>query len=105
MAEASADKSRDKNDKHENEDMAEWERRLVEGDLPEDFLAVTEPQNKVQESQSPATGLLVDIPTVTASNAKHEDADTPPVTTTKRKHISKKLLTVTSRIDFPCLGR
>ena len=94
MAEASADKSKDKNDKNENEDMAEWERRLVEGDLPEDFLAVTEPQSKVQENQRPATGLLVDIPTVTASNAKHEEAEIPPETTTKRKHFSE-LLTVT----------
>lgn len=106
MAEAAADKSTDKND---NEDMAEWERRLAEGDLPEDFLAVTEPQNKSQESQSPATGLLVDIPTVTASNAKHEDPEVPKDTTTtstKRKHIllriTRVLQCVTSLMKFFC---
>lgn len=60
------------------DDMAEWERRLVEGDLPDDFLEVTEPQNQGNETKSAeakkptsgaATGLLVDIPTVTSSNS------------------------------------
>ena len=58
---ASADKTKDKSsDKNDNEDMAEWERRLADGDLPEDFLAVTEPQGAsatqpVQESQRQTT--------------------------------------------------
>ena len=86
---ASADKTKDKSsDKNDNEDMAEWERRLADGDLPEDFLAVTEPQGAsatqpVQESQRPAaaTGLLVDIPTVEATNAAQEfDAFNQPPT-------------------------
>lgn len=73
-----ADKIKDKSDKNDNEDMAEWERRLADGDLPEDFLAVTEPQGAtsasppVQASQVPATGLLVDIPTVEATNDAKE---------------------------------
>ena len=85
MAESLA---KDKGDKDNIEDnMAEWERRLAEGDLPDDFLEVTEPGTVIdkrsvttaaasdpqaaqikQQQQQPATGLLVDIPTVTASN-------------------------------------
>lgn len=65
------------------DDMAEWERRLVEGDLPDDFLEVTEPQNETKvESEKPAsgaaTGLLVDIPTVTSSNTVPQE---PPSST------------------------
>ena len=71
------------------DDMADWERRLAEGDLPEDFLEVTEPQNKSQSqagsaqaasaiSPPPATGLLVDIPTVTASNSVPQEKILPP---------------------------
>ncbi len=79
------------------EDMAEWERRLAEGDLPDDFLEVTEPQNggkdtnlttKAATSSDPnsselngsraPTGLLVDIPTVTSSNSVPEDQVPPP---------------------------
>ena len=109
MAEASGDAGKDKRPNSGNssdstnkdniEDMAEWERRLAEGDLPEDFLAVTEPQNdggrgngdgnrKLPESpaRSPhhhhrevaPTGLLVDIPTVTASNSVPMDRVPPP---------------------------
>ena len=65
------------------EDMAEWERRLVEGDLPEDFLEVTEPSAQPKKNQpehdkeDAATGLLVDIPTVTASNSVPQ-AQVPP---------------------------
>lgn len=76
-----ADRIKDKSDKNDNEDMAEWERRLADGDLPEDFLAVTEPQGatsappSVPASQIPATGLLVDIPTIAATNdAKETEA-------------------------------
>ena len=63
--------------------MAEWERRLVEGDLPEDFLEVTEPSAQPKKNQpehekeDAATGLLVDIPTVTASNSVPQ-AQVPP---------------------------
>jgi len=72
------------------EDMADWERRLVEGDLPEDFLEVTEPsaQNKQEQTANgvtehgatadAATGLLVDIPTVTSSNSVPQDHVPPP---------------------------
>ena len=39
--------------------MADWERRLVEGDLPEDFLEVTEPsaQNKQEQTANEVTGI------------------------------------------------
>ena len=39
--------------------MADWERRLVEGDLPEDFLEVTEPsaQNKKEQTANGVTGI------------------------------------------------
>lgn len=66
------------------EDMADWERRLVEGDLPEDFLEVTEPQEQDKKAKNEAsaaceaTGLLVDIPTVTASNSVPQDRIPPP---------------------------
>jgi len=63
--------------------MAEWERRLAEGDLPEDFLAVTEPQSKPQNTQDAATGLLVDIPTVKASNSKNPETPHEPTTASK----------------------
>ena len=85
MAEATADKSKDKNERSDNEDMAEWERRLAEGDLPEDFLAVTEPQSKPQNTQDAATGLLVDIPTVKASNSKDPETPHEPTTASKSK--------------------
>ena len=84
-----ADRIKDKSDKNDNEDMAEWERRLADGDLPEDFLAVTEPQGAtsasppVQASQVPATGLLVDIPTVEATN------DAKPVEASSHQSLSK----------------
>ena len=73
------DKSNSDKDNTSIDDMAEWERRLAEGDLPEDFLEVTEPQTPDQpvstsqpksNAQQPSTGLLVDlIPTVTATNS------------------------------------
>ena len=76
---AKDDKSNSDKDNTSIDDMAEWERRLAEGDLPEDFLEVTEPQTPDQpvstsqpksNAQQPSTGLLVDlIPTVTATNS------------------------------------
>ena len=65
------------------DDMAEWERRLVEGDLPDDFLEVTEPsgQKKPEEVTPPSdatTGLLIDIPTVTSSNSVLPQDHVPP---------------------------
>ena len=69
------------------DNMADWERRLAEGDLPEDFLEVTEPgadKNSKRTTAVPtptaATGLLVDIPTVTASNSVPTSSSSPPPT-------------------------
>ena len=87
---ADAKDKQNSGDKDIADDMADWERRLAEGDLPEDFLEVTEPQNQSQSqagsvqaaaatiSTPPATGLLVDIPTVTASNSVPQEKVPPP---------------------------
>jgi len=86
---ADAKDKQNSGDKDIADDMADWERRLAEGDLPEDFLEVTEPQNQSQSqagsvqaaatiSPPPATGLLVDIPTVTASNSVPQEKVPPP---------------------------
>jgi hypothetical protein len=86
---ADAKDKQNSGDKDIAEDMADWERRLAEGDLPEDFLEVTEPQNQSQSQAGPvqaavaispplATGLLVDIPTVTASNSVPQEKVPPP---------------------------
>ena len=85
---AKDDKSNSDKDNTSIDDMAEWERRLAEGDLPEDFLEVTEPQTPDQpvstsqpksNAQQPSTGLLVDlIPTVTATNSVPLERVPPP---------------------------
>ncbi len=49
--EARTNHGEEEEEEEEEEDAAEWERRFMTGDLPEDFLEVTEPKTEEEEEE------------------------------------------------------